>query len=445
MKLKTMKTTKPFLSFLLFSLLLGNLAHAQWSSVTTFDATSKIQAINAFDFVNEQNGFLISPYNPPSGNTNTFYRTIDGGITWDSLTTVEGDFKTIVMVSTSIIYAAGNLLMNPGTTNAYLSKQLYRSLDAGQTWSQHEIFNTIGYLDPKCMVFTNDSTGFVSCNNGLYYTNNYGTNWSLLNTTSGKSLVNLSSEVASFYNNDVYLTNTTSLNSQTNILDCYGIGGVEFTSSYGDTLIRTNHCNDGLGNILFALTISELGGNTTVLHFFTDISIGHVAVNASGIYAVNGRPLRSMDGGQSFFKQDCTLPSDSILYFQKLDFINGDIAYALAVNWVSGFAKLLKTTNAGGITTNYVTQPLQNVGLTNDLDGFSLEVYPNPAINELNIESSSLLNQLEICDLSGRQLAKYTEIQNTHFAVDCQFLSPGNYLLKVSSEGKTVVKQVRVQ
>ena len=419
------------------------MAYAQWSPVTTFDATSKIQSINAFDFVNEQNGFLISPYNPPSGNTNTFYRTIDGGITWDSLTTVEGDFKSIVMVSTSVIYAAGHLLMNPGTTNAYLSKQLYRSLDAGQTWSQHEIFNTIGNLENKCMVFTNDSTGFVSCSNGLYYTNNYGSNWTLLNNISGDFLVNLGSEVASFYNKDVYLTNTSSLNSQTNILDCYGIGGVGFTSSYGDTLIRTNYCNDGLGNMWFALTISELGGNTNVLHFFDD-GIYDVAINASGIFAASGRPIRSIDGGQSFFKQDCTLPSDSVLVFLKLDFLDNNTAYALALHYDSSFFKLMKTTNAGGITTNYITQPLQNVGIT-DLDGVSLEVYPNPAINELNIESSSLLDQLEICDLSGRLLAKFTEIQSTHFAVDCQFLRPGNYLLKVSSEGKTMVKQVRVE
>ena len=429
------------MKLLLLSLLFCNIAYSQWSPVTTFDATSKIQAINAFDFVNEQNGFLISPYNPPSGSTNTFYRTTDGGITWDSLTTVEGDFKCIVMVTDSIIYAAGNLIVNPGS---YQSKQIYRSMDAGQTWSQHEIFNTLGILESDCMVFTNDSTGFVSCYDGLYYTNNYGTNWSLLNTTSGKFLVNLGSEVGSFYNNDVYLTNTTSLAAQTNIIDCYGIGGVGFTSSYGDTLIRSNFCNDGLGNILFALTISELGGNTKVLHFFED-GIYDVAINPSGIFANSGRPLRSIDGGQSFFKQDCTLPSDSVLVFLKLDFVDNNTAYALALHYDSSFFKLMKTTNAGGITTNYITQPLQNVGLTNDLDGFSLEVYPNPAINELNIESSYLLDQLEICDLSGRQLATFTQIQNTHFAVDCQFLSPGNYLVKVSSEGKTFVKQVQIK
>jgi photosystem II stability/assembly factor-like uncharacterized protein len=410
---------------------------AQWSPVKTFDVSSPIHSITDFDFINEERGFLISY----SNNTNTFYRTIDGGITWDSTTTVEGYFINIVMVSDSIIYAAGNLIVNPGS---YQSKQIYRSMDAGQTWSQHEIFNTLGILESDCMVFTNDSTGFVSCYDGMYFTNNYGTNWSLLNTSSGKFLVNLGTEVASFYNNDVYFTNTSSLTAQTNVLECYGIGGVESTGSYGDTLVRINHCNDGWGNMLDALTISELGGNTSVIHFIIG-GISKVAINASGIFGINQRPLRSMDGGQSFFKQVCTLPSDSLLFFTRLEFIDNDIAYAFAVNQDSGIIKLLKTTNAGGITTNYVTQPLQNVGLTNDLDGFSLEVYPNPAVNELNIESSSLLDQLEICDLSGRQLATFTDIQNTHFAVDCQFLSPGNYLVKVSSEGKTAVRQIQVQ
>jgi len=424
---------KPLICLLFFS----HMLQAQWSPVKTFDVSSPIHSITDFDFINEERGFLISY----SNNTNTFYRTIDGGITWDSTTTVEGYFINIVMVSDSIIYAAGNLIVNTGS---YQSKKIYRSMDAGQTWSQHEIFNTLGILESDCMVFTNDSTGFISCYDGMYYTNNYGTNWSLLNTTSGKFLVNLGSEVASFYNNDVYFTNTSSLTAQTNVLESYGIGGVESTGSYGDTLVRINHCNDGWGNMLDALTISELGGNTSVIHFING-GISKVAINASGIFGINQRPLRSMDGGQSFFKQVCTLPSDSLLFFTKLEFIDSDIAYALAVNQDSGMIKLLKTTNAGGITTNYVTQPLQNVGLTNDLDGFSLEVYPNPAINELNIESSSLLDQLEICDLSGRQLATFTDIQNTLFAVDCQFLSPGNYLVKVSSKGKTFVKQVQIK
>jgi photosystem II stability/assembly factor-like uncharacterized protein len=428
------------MKLLLLSLLFCNVAYSQWSPVQTFDSVSPIDFVIDFDFISEQQGFLISYGN----NTNTFFRTIDGGITWDSTTSVEGYFSSIVMATDSIIYAAGNLNMSPFVQHYNEIKQLYRSLDAGQTWSQHEIFNTSGLLQKDCMVFTNDSTGFVSCIEGMYYTNNYGNNWTFLNDSTGRFPVILGSEVAAFYYSYVSLTDANSFSMQTNNLSVYGVGNVKHASSYGDTLIRNNSCEDAWGNSYYALTISELGGNTNVF-LFLDNYLSDVAINPSGIYAINQRPLRSIDGGQSFFKQDCTLPSDSTLSFTQLDFIDNNIAYAIARNLSGSLFKLLKTTNAGGITTNYITQPLRNVGLTTNADEPSIQVYPNPVINELNIESSSLMEQLEICDLTGRSIAKYTGIQSTHFEVDCRFLHSGNYLVKVSSEGKTMVKQVRVQ
>ena len=436
---------KPLICLLFFS----HMLQAQWSPVTTFDNSTPFTVIRDWDFFNEQKGYIISGSDGINGNHSSIYSTANSGVSWDSLTTVSGIYTSITAVSDQIIYAVGILDVNPNTQNFYESIKICRSFDGGQTWSEHEIFNTTGVLgistlNKKCLFFQNDSTGLVCSSQGTYYTNNFGSNWNLVNNTIGKFPVKLGSEIASFYNNDVYLTDVNSLTVQTNIIDCYGIGDVQRASSYGDTLIRNNFCSDGWGNMWYALTISELGGSTNVLHFIDD-GISDVAINAGGIYAASGRPLRSIDGGQSFFKQDCTLPSDSVLVFLKLDFVDNNTAYALALHYDSSFFKLMKTTNAGGITTNYITQPLQNVGLTNDLDGFSLEVYPNPAINELNIESSYLLDQLEICDLSGRQLATFTQIQNTHFAVDCQFLSPGNYLVKVSSEGKTFVKQVQIK
>ena len=81
----------------------------------------------------------------------------------------------------------------------------------------------------------------------------------------------------------------------------------------------------------------------------------------------------------------------------------------------------------------------------NEIETLELTIAPNPAINELHIESSSLIEQLEIYDLTGRSLAKYTGIQSTHFDIDCRFLHSGNYLVKVSSEEKTAVRQVRVR
>ena len=413
---------------LMIFLLLSNIIFAQWSPVKTFNSTSPIQSISDFDFLNEQNGFSIS-YNY-NNNTSTFYRITNGGITWDSTTTVDGFFRSIVMATDSIIYAAGNVDVNLGTPSAYQSKQIYRSLDAGQTWTQHEIFNTLGLLDRNCMVFTNDSTGFVSCYAGMYFTNDYGTSWNLLNTTSGQLPVNLGSEIATFYNNDVYLTNTSSLSSQTTILDCYGIGGVGFTSSYGDTLRRTNNCNDGWGNTFRALTISELGGSTSVIHFL-DQGISDVAINASGIYAVSQRPLRSTDGGQSFYKQECTLPSDSLLVFTRIEFINDDIAYALAVNQDSGIMKLLKTTNAGGVTSNYVTQPLQNVGAVNEFNESSFQIFPNPVSDQINIPET-LIQQYNLYRILSNDGKVIQEGQTTAI-LDVANLPAGNYTLLIEN------------
>jgi photosystem II stability/assembly factor-like uncharacterized protein len=427
---------------LLTMLLLCHAAFAQWSPVKTFDATSHIQSITDFDFLNEQKGFLIS-YN---NNKSTFYRTTNGGMTWDSTTTVAGFFRSMVMVTDSIIYAAGNVDINLGTPNAYQSKQIYRSLNAGQTWTQHEIFNTLGLLDRNCMVFTNDSTGFVSCYAGMYQTNDYGTSWTLLNTNSGQFPVHLGSEIATFYNNDVYLTNTSSLASQTNTLDCYGIGGVGFTSSYGDTLIRTNNCNDGWGNTLRALTISELGGSTTVLHFL-DEGISDVALNASGIFAVSQRPLRSMDGGQSFFRQGCTLPSDSLLFFTRIEFIDNDIAYALAINQDSGIIKLLKTTNAGGITTNYVTQPLQNVGGLHDNASSSIHISPNPSSNGIfNVSGIQTVDAtLLVFNELGQIVHQAALVGNGKQSIDLSNQAPGVYFAHISQGDLQWVRKLVVR
>jgi hypothetical protein len=343
------------------------------------------------------------------------------------------------MASDSIIYAAGNLNMTPFAQNYNESKQIYRSLNGGQTWSQHEIFNTYGLLQKDCMVFQNDSTGFVSCNEGMYYTNNYGNNWSFLNDSTGRFPVILDSEVAAFYYSYVSLTDVNSFSIQTNNLSVNGAGNVEHASSYGDTLIRNNHCEDAWGNSYYALTVSELSGNTNVF-LFLDNYISDVAINPSGIYAINQRPLRSMDGGQSFFKQDCTLPSDSTLSFTRLDFIDNNIAYAIARNLSGSLFKLLKTTNAGGITSNYITQPLQNVGLTNAADELSLQVSPNPSHGKIHLTWNNIqAEHIEIRTMHGA-LVYAESIENMNATdIDISELPRGIYFIQIGTHMQRVI------
>ncbi|MFM6935967.1 MAG: T9SS type A sorting domain-containing protein [Flavobacteriales bacterium] len=103
---------------------------------------------------------------------------------------------------------------------------------------------------------------------------------------------------------------------------------------------------------------------------------------------------------------------------------------------------------SGEIKTFYVNEsniPCQN-GTWNvdEIENLQLTIAPNPAVNEFNVTSSSIIEKLEIFDLSGRSLSKFTDIKDLQFKVDCHFLSPGNYILQMESSEKMVRKQVQI-
>jgi hypothetical protein len=154
-----------------------------------------------------------------------------------------------------------------------------------------------------------------------------------------------------------------------------------------------------------------------------------------------------MDGGQSFFRQECTLPSDSLLYFTRIEFIDNDIAYALAVNQDSGMIKLLKTTNAGGITTNYVTQPLQNVGGFNDNANNPIQISPNPSTNGIfdvsgiQTGNATLLVYNEL----GQVVFQATLAGNGKLSIDLSNQTPGVYFAHISQGEQQWVKKLVVR
>ena len=147
-----------------------------------------------------------------------------------------------------------------------------------------------------------------------------------------------------------------------------------------------------------------------------------------------------MDGGQSFFKQDCTLPSDSTLSFTRLDFIDNNIAYAIARNLSGSLFKLLKTTNAGGITSNYITQPLQNVGLTNAADELSLQVSPNPSHGKIHLTWNNIqAEHLEIRTMQGA-LVYAESIENMNATdIDISELPRGIYFIQIGTHMQRVI------
>ena len=70
----------------------------------------------------------------------------------------------------------------------------------------------------------------------------------------------------------------------------------------------------------------------------------------------------------------------------------------------------------------------------------SFRIYPNPASNTLNIESSTTFSQLIISDVLGNVVIKQ-HVYNTAVGVDVSGLSKGLYFLRIENENGFVVKK----
>jgi hypothetical protein len=126
--------------------------------------------------------------------------------------------------------------------------------------------------------------------------------------------------------------------------------------------------------------------------------------------------------------------ADSLAYFVKTK--AGDVY------------KLVFTKFAGGSTGKiiFTKGKVASVGTSEKTKDFDLQVYPNPANEKIDIWIPETLFgsiTLTLNDLSGRTLFKQN-IPNagTKYSIDLTGMTPGMYLLNVSSEKNTFLKKV---
>lgn len=211
--------------------------------------------------------------------------------------TVTGTMYNLHMPSTSHVYAVGQVY----STSYY--PRVYKSADAGQTWSTLDYPNGDANWNFLGVFFIDNNTGFVgggyNYSGAIYKTTNGGTSWTQVK------------DVGYRVNDITFINNTTGY-------ACASNGKILKTTDSGETWeFLTSGSTANLSSISFA------------------------NANTGWVAGEDGVILKTTDGGQNWITQ--TLPLASILA-NNICAVSTDVAYA---NTVSLNERVYKTTDGG--------------------------------------------------------------------------------------------------
>jgi PKD repeat protein len=391
-----------------------------WTVSATPNTTSQME----ISFRDANHGIVQANTAP-----NPAYYTTDGGSTWQTL------------VSTGNFYRSGFCYV-PGTTSTYVSAGsdyttpfmgTSFSTNDGATWDTITTttqFLGVDFVDNRHGwggAFSTDSvtggmwkyTGnlfvFDSCA-GLTASFSKNTDTVFLSTSGVVNFTDLSTPVpnnwswnfgdggTSLLQNPVY-TYTTPGSYIVSLTVHYGT----CVSTYTQNLVVKDSCY-GM-TALFSASSDTVDLNTSGLVNFTNVSLG----NFTSLTWNFG------DGGSSL------LPNPAHTYAST-----GTFTVTLTLTF--GTCTSIKTSTVVVINTS---------GIERYTDGPSIEIWPNPAKDQLHIASTVPVNTIEIYNSLG-QIAYKNATNQTHLDINLSNLLPGIYFIGIStskgrSEGKFII------
>ncbi|MBI4646626.1 MAG: T9SS type A sorting domain-containing protein [Bacteroidia bacterium] len=254
----------------------------------TFYNVGQTALIKSLFFINADTGFVNSiNYSYKT----LFYKTLDGGITWNLQDTLPY-IEAIYFVNSNLGYGVGQ----NDTCGVF-----YKTTDGGMNWTEH-IFDDISSL--WSIFFINDTIGYVAGNEGsILKTTDGGLNWTYQQFGTYETF------------NSIYFLNK----------DTGYVGG------NGGCFLRTY--DGGLNWTILPINTPDTYLNESGLLSisFPNVNIGFIAIDDMA----DGAIIRTTDGGNNW---EISLHQPA----RTLFFVNADVGYAIHDY------NIYKTTNGGG-------------------------------------------------------------------------------------------------
>lgn len=407
---------------LIASMLVITISEAQTWTTLTSGSTSNFKSIH----------FPTSSVGYVTGTNGTILKTINGGTTWQSMTSNYPGyfFWDVHFTSADTGFVCGE--SNPGTNPAGLGIIL-KTINGGINWTVSMSGNASPFRD---LFVLNRDTVFVCGGSELRWSKIYksvdgGTNWGEIGTSAFDRFVG-----------GMYF-----LNSEKGFLADYESGMGTIHQFETEWLATTD------GGISFTSNI--IPGSTSYWNFSTDFPNQLTGYMSRSTYSTGPVSIRkTIDGGNNWTENAIPGFSGSIY---GLDFITQDTGYV-----VGGSGVIMKTNDGGSswVSENSgVTDDLSSVYFVNDALGFaagsngkilkrtsittgmaanylsdeSLNVYPNPFSLSVFVKGTNEKGELILFDITGKEIMRQkTSVGETK--LNTENISSGFYLLHYSDE-----------
>lgn len=386
------KLKKSFIILVILLLMgISGRAYSQWEIINDTIPNS------VFVFMNKTTGFLAP-------DSHSFYKTTDGGITWNLFKPWRVVFG-LEKIDSLCLYASGG---------RFNDNKLYRTFDGGVTWD-----SVYGPADSDGeMSFVNRETGWMMTQWALYKTNDGGRTWDICSNIGIGRIYMIKQNYNGYYygyailgSNGFYKTTnsgvnwtqltTASMNNYFYLNKDTGWaqdgGSIKMTTDGGYNWVNQYYNPDGsFAQIYFYNARTGWIGTTWQL--------SRIYVTTNGGETWGNQPIGVWP---NFYGSTC------------ISFLDSVYGYC-------GRSQLARTTNGGGVIL--YTNNHNIIGLP---DGFELKQnYPNPfnpsTVIEFSLVKPSVVT-LSVYDVTGRELLR---------VYDGEKIFTGRYRVRIDTYGK---------
>ena len=396
------------------------ISSAQWLEKSTSEA-----GFYNLTVLNEDTLFVCDSY------TAGLLRSVDGGVTWNTIELPNAwDFK-IQFLNDSIGFAGGIADFITGPT-------YFKTTDCGQTWDTLS-FRSGGGIPYHSLFFITKDIGFVSNAGAVYKTVDGGTTFhnvafpistffmvgdiKFVNDTTG--FVTLTRQESSFvFINMIYKTENQ---------------GISWTEVYNET---------------FNWDTALVGNNYPMFRdiYFSDENEGYFT-------GIAGKILKTTDRGISWSLMNTPIEDHIVA---DLSFLNVDTGYMVTGN------KLYKTLNKGldwGMVTTPADSLLRNVHFMNTDIGFvagkklyktessmsipnakptlksTFKIFPNPTneIIRLSHENNLEIQSIQLVDMSGKLIRTFHKDEKE---LNINGITKGIYLMNIQTKESSLSEKI---